>query len=296
MQKKDPQLSRWIFCCLGWFFLITACGKQTPQGAAASAEAVSIQEAAIATSVSKTTAARGEESAVLPAQMTPPASPQTEESNAETDPILPAELPTGEPDFTRQPTADPAPAYPSSFYIKGVTGHVQVYELSCEASAAVDWANFFGKTIYEFNFQNELPVSDNPDIGYVGDPTTDGWGQIPPYSYGVHADPVAKLLLEYGLPAESRKNYSLDALREKISQSKPVIVWIIGNMEYSVPVEFTDSQGRKTIVAPYEHVVIVTGYDQHTIRYMTNGRYYDVPNEVFLTSWGVLGNMAVIHE
>ena len=187
-------------------------------------------------------------------------------------------------------------SYPESFYIKGIVGHVQVYELGCEASAAVDWANYFGNTIYESDFQAELPVSDNPDFGYVGDPNTDGWGQIPPYAYGVHADPVAALLVEYGLPAQSKKGYTLEEIREKISQLKPVIVWIIGNMEYSVPVEYVDSQGRKSIVAPYEHVVILTGYDQNTVRYMSNGRFYDVPNEVFLTSWTVLGNLAVVHE
>ena len=187
-------------------------------------------------------------------------------------------------------------SYPESFYIKGIVGHVQVYELGCESSAAVDWANYFGKTIYESNFQAEMPVSDNPDFGYVGDPNTDGWGQIPPYAYGAHSNPVAALLVEYGLPAQSKKGYRHEEIREKISQSKPVIVWIIGNMEYSVPVEYVDSQGRKSIVAPYEHVVILTGYDESTIRYMSNGRFYDVPNEVFLTSWAVLGNLAVVYE
>ncbi|HSN94994.1 MAG TPA: C39 family peptidase [Anaerolineaceae bacterium] len=186
--------------------------------------------------------------------------------------------------------------YPDSYYIKGIVGHVQVYELGCEASAAVDWANYFGKTIYESNFQAELPVSDNPDFGYVGDPNTDGWGQIPPYAYGVHSEPVAALLMEYGLPAQSKKGYTLEDIRQKIGESKPVIVWIIGNMEYSVPVEYIDSQGRKSIVAPYEHVVILTGYDENSVRYMSNGRFFDVPNNVFLTSWAVLGNLAVVHE
>jgi uncharacterized protein YvpB len=193
-------------------------------------------------------------------------------------------------------TTNIAYSYPESFYITGIVGHVQVYELGCEASAAVDWAKYFDQTIYEFNFQAELPVSDNPDFGYVGDPNADGWGQIPPYAYGVHSDPLADLLVAYGLPAQSKKSYTLEEIRGKISQSKPVIVWIIGNMEYSVPVEYTDSQGRKSVVAPFEHVVILTGYDQYTMRYMSNGRFYDVPNEVFLTSWGVLGDMAVVYE
>jgi uncharacterized protein YvpB len=207
-----------------------------------------------------------------------------------------AEASSSETLATQHAPTNIAYRYPESFYIKGIVGHVQVYELGCEASAAVDWANYFGKTIYESNFQAELPVSDNPDFGYVGDPNTDGWGQIPPYAYGVHSDPLAKLLVVYGLPAQSKKSYTLEEVREKISQSKPIIVWIIGNMEYSVPVEYTDSQGRKSIVAPFEHVVILTGYDQYTLRYMSNGRFYDVPNEVFLTSWGALGNMAVVYN
>ncbi len=220
----------------------------------------------------------------LPATLTP--EPTTEVIEIQNTETLVASLAPG----------DTAQSIPESFYIKGIVGHVQVYELGCESSAAVDWANFFGKTIYESNFQAELPVSDNPDYGYVGDPDTDGWGQIPPYAYGVHADPVADLLVAYGLHAQSKKGYTLEAVREKISQTKPVIVWIIGNMEYSVPVEYTDSQGRKSIVAPFEHVVILTGYNQNTVRYMSNGRFYDVPNEVFLTSWAVLGNLAVVHE
>ncbi|MFZ3070491.1 MAG: C39 family peptidase [Anaerolineaceae bacterium] len=185
--------------------------------------------------------------------------------------------------------------YPESFYITGVTGHSQVYALGCEASAAVDWANYFGVFFYEFDFQVGLPLSDNPDYGYVGD-VNSIWGQIPPYAYGVYSSPLAELLVEYGLPAQSVKNYSLDQLKSKLSESKPVIAWVIGNMEYSQPVEYVDSQGRSVLVAPYEHVVILTGYDETSIRYMTNGKFYDVPTEVFMTSWGVLGNMAVIHE
>jgi hypothetical protein len=45
-------------------------------------------------------------------------------------------------------------------------------------------------------------------------------------------------------------------------------------------------------------VVILTGYDTRadTIRFMSNGVFYDVPTQTFMTSWGVLGNMAVIFD
>lgn len=185
---------------------------------------------------------------------------------------------------------------PESLYITNISGSRQYFALGCEASAAADWANYFGVLIYEYDFQHQLPLSDNPDLGFVGD-AKGPWGQVPPYAYGVHAEPVAALLRDqYGLPAIAAKGLTLDQIRESLAQSKPVIAWVIGNMTGGVPAEYTDSQGNTTIVAAYEHVVILTGYDQDSIRYMNNGKFYEVPNEVFLNSWGVLGNMAVIHE
>ncbi len=184
---------------------------------------------------------------------------------------------------------------PESFYITGILGTRQYFALGCEASAAADWAGYFDVLIYEYDFQHQMPLSDNPDLGYVGD-AKGPWGQVPPYAYGVHAEPVAALLREYGLPAVAGKGLTLDQIRIKLAQSKPVIAWVIGNMTGGVPAEYTDKQGNKTIVAAYEHVVILTGYDQDSIRYMNNGKFYEVPNDVFLNSWGVLGNMAVMHE
>jgi uncharacterized protein YvpB len=186
---------------------------------------------------------------------------------------------------------------PDSFYITSISGHRQAYSLGCEASSAVDWANYFGVSIIEYTFQVSLPHSDNPDYGFVGDVNSE-WGQIPPYAYGVHSGPVADLLNEYGLPAKSVKGYTLDEVRMQLSQGKPIIAWVIGKMEWSAPESYIDSEGRTTTVAAYEHVVILTGYDVEadTIRFMSNGVFYDVPTQTFLTSWDVLGNMAVIYD
>ena len=199
-------------------------------------------------------------------------------------------------DSTQSPEKNQGFTYPESHYIRGIAGHSQHYYLSCESSAAVDWAWFFGVNIYESTFQADMPRSDNPDYGYVGDFTTRIWGQIPPYSYGVHAEPIADGLRTYDLPAKAVKNYSLDEVKQMLSEDKPIIAWIIGNLEYSEPVEYVDKEGRVAIVAPFEHVVILTGYDEDSIRYMNNGKFYDAPTEVFLTSWGVLGNMAVVYD
>jgi len=210
-------------------------------------------------------------------------------------------IPTSPPAATNtqspEPTApNPTLTYPESHFISPIVGHKQTYELGCEASAAVDWAGFFGVTIFESTFQYALPLSDNPDYGFVGEVTTDGWGQIPPYAYGVHAGPIADTLIEFGVPARAVTNFSIEEVKQNLSQNKPIIAWVIGNMEYSEPLEYVDKEGRVAIVAPYEHVVILTGYSPTHLRYMNNGKFYDTPIDVFLTSWGVLGNMAVIHD
>lgn len=215
-------------------------------------------------------------------------------------PTLPS-TPTTESTPTLQPTAQPSPTvaerfFPPSSVISDINGHSQTYELGCEASAAVDWAGYYDVLIYESTFQFDLPLSDNPELGFVGNVTTDGWGQIPPDAYGVHAPPIAELLREYGLPAQAVKGMTLEDVKAELSEGDPIIAWVIGNMVYSEPVIYIDKAGNGVTVAPNEHVVILTGYDESSITYMNNGRFYAVPTDVFLTSWGVLGNMAVIYE
>jgi len=185
-------------------------------------------------------------------------------------------------------------ALPEEFYIRSITGHKQYYPLGCETSVAIDLANYFGVSIIESEFQNRLPLSDNPDYGFVGI-VTGPWGQVPPYAYGVHAGPVADLLREYGLNAVGEKQFTVQRLKEEVASGQPVIAWVIGNVVGGIPYEYTDSQGRKVWVAAYEHVVIITGYSDinGTLRYMNNGRFYDVPADHFERSWAVLERMVV---
>ena len=182
---------------------------------------------------------------------------------------------------------------PDSHYIWDIWGHRQYFGLGCEASAVVDWAEYFGVTVGEFAFQMRLPLSDNPDQGFVG--SVEGpWGQVPPYAYGVHAAPVAKVLREhYGMNFVGEKGLTIEDLQRELASGQPVIAWVIGNCTGGIPYEYIDKAGKPVIVAAYEHVVILTGYDKDTIRYMNNGKFYDIPYVNFANTWGVLGNMAV---
>ncbi len=196
-------------------------------------------------------------------------------------------------DQTPEPSSTPTQALPTEHFIAYIRGHHQYFPLGCETAAAKDWARFFGKDFNEFEFQYKLPLSDNPDLGFVGD-VNSPWGQVPPYGYGVYAGPIADLLNRYQIPAKAYKGYQLEQLKAKLAADKPVIAWVIGNMVGGVASTYTDKKGNRVIVAAYEHVVIITGYGPDKIRYMNNGKFYEVPVKVFLTSWGVLGNMVVV--
>jgi uncharacterized protein YvpB len=189
------------------------------------------------------------------------------------------------------PTPDP-PSLPSQAIINNVTGKAQALPLDCESRSAVDWAHYFGRTINEIGFFNNLLESDNPDVGFVGD-VYGQWGQIPPNAYGVHAEPVADLLRQYGMQAYAHRPLSWDHLRAEIAAGRPVVVWIIGSIINGMPVYYTPSDGLSTIVARYEHTVVVTGYTQSLVYYLNGDTIYSRPISQFLDSWSALGNMAV---
>lgn len=203
-------------------------------------------------------------------------------------------LPTSTPRPTTppQPTSPPVDGIPSSFEISGLVGYAQNHNLSCESRSAVDWARYYGVSISEADFLDQLPVSDNPEIGFVGN-VDDPKGQIPPDSYGVHASPVARVLRGYGLDATARKGYSFEDLKRDIANGDPVIVWVIGNVWSGYPVSYTTLDGESVTVAYNEHTAIVIGYDEYGVTLVDNQYVYWRSNSDFLGSWSVLGYMAI---
>lgn len=186
---------------------------------------------------------------------------------------------------------------PEEAYISGLGGHAQSYSLSCESRSAVDWAAFWGLSIDEAEFQTNLPRSDNPDKGFVGQ-ASDTWGNLPPRGYGVHAGPVAALLRHYGLQATAHRDLSWDDLRVEIAAGRPVIVWIIGQMWYGTPRTYKAHDGTSTIVAQFEHTMILTGYDSTSVQVVDaySGWTLTYPLTTFLASWSVLGDLAILGQ
>ncbi len=220
----------------------------------------------------------------LPGDPTPTFAPPTVTATPTPTPIPPT------------PTLTPEVTLPAQAYIQDIYGIDPAMPLSCESSSAVDWARFFGVSLNEFTFFDQLPKSDNPEKGFVGS-VYGTWGQIPPNPYGVHARPVAQLLREYGLPAKARRGMNFEALKEEIAAGQPVIVWVIGNVWYGGDgITYTSSDGETTSVAGYQHTVIVIGYDQSTITILDGAMVYQRPIDKFLSSWKTLGNQAVIYR
>jgi subtilisin-like proprotein convertase family protein/uncharacterized protein YvpB len=193
------------------------------------------------------------------------------------------------------PPTQPPPTTPGKAQVFGVTGKKQALPLDCETRVAVDWANFFGIKIDEFEFLNRLPESDNPDAGFVGN-VYGQWGQIPPKDYGVHAEPVAALLRSYGVQAYAHRPLRFSDLKAEIAAGRPVYVWVAGsgNLRNEIPVYYRSKDTHISIVARYEHTVMVIGYTESTVTILDGGTPFTQSLAQFLSSWSALGNMAII--
>jgi uncharacterized protein YvpB len=201
------------------------------------------------------------------------------------------------------PYSPPPPAkdLPRAATVSGVTTFPQNMPLDCESRVAVDWARYYGRSISEYTFFYNLPHSDNPDVGFVGNVWGD-WGQIPPNDYGIHAEPVAALLRTYGVSAYAHKGLSFEDLKAEIATGHPVYVWIVGSVVdvyrdgLSYPAYYMGNNGQHSLVTPYEHVVIVVGYNEDTdmVTIKNEGQTYFRSFEKFLRSWSHMGNMAVL--
>lgn len=132
----------------------------------------------------------------------------------------------------------------------------QSHNLSCESSAASMAAQYHGVPLSEADVLAALPRDANPHRGFRGN--VDGpTGSID--DYGVYAGPVMAVLNDRGLQARA-VNGGLDGIKAAIARGNPVIAWVTYNCQPSTPTEVT-IDGEAVTLVPYQHVVVVTGYD-----------------------------------
>lgn len=185
-------------------------------------------------------------------------------------------------------------ALPGAAAIDGFVGYAQSYNLDCETRSAVDLASYFGVRIDYMSFLTGLPKSDDPNEGFVGN-YWDARGGLPPNGYGVYERPVAELLTSFGLPSFGVSNFNWEGIKEQVARGNPVMAWVVGNTTTGTPLSYTPASGIPTTVVPYQHTVVVLGYDEAagTVTLQDGGMRYTRSIQTFLASWGVLGNRAV---
>lgn len=198
-------------------------------------------------------------------------------------------LPTETIDLTTSPT----PTLPASAEVNGIIPRKQSLPLDCEANDATLLAGFLGFRIDELQFQEALPKSDNPNRGFVGD-VYGIWGSTPPGAYGAHASPVAITLRRYHVPVLDVYRYSLANLKRQLIHGYPVMVWVTGHVKNGRAIPWHSSDGYITYVAPFEHTVLVVGYDEAGVTILDNLEIYHRSYSEFMDSWSVLGYMAII--
>jgi len=184
---------------------------------------------------------------------------------------------------------------PAAASVPGITGHPQSLSLDCESRSAADWAGFWGVSVDEITFFNQLPGTDNPETGFVGS-VYDAPGNLPPRGYGVYAGPVATLLKEaYGLPADAKRNLTENELKTELASGRPVIVWYIYGFRVTAAYDLAAADGSIYRAANFEHTGIVVAYDPETFTVVDayTGWAQRVNRAQFLNSWAVLGNLAV---
>ena len=106
---------------------------------------------------------------------------------------------------------------------------------------------------------------------------------------------IAVRLREYGLKAQARKYLSWDDLRAEIAAGRPVIVWIIDTLSPGAPRYYNPGVGPYTVTAPYEHTMILVGYEPGKVHVVDayTGRNQTYSLRTFMNSWKVLGKMAI---
>jgi uncharacterized protein YvpB len=173
----------------------------------------------------------------------------------------------------------------------------QERSLSCESSAAAMAAMFYGLPVSESDILYALPDHENPNLGFRGN--VDG-----PYGgtddYGVHAEPIRRVLLGLGLEVEhlcggiERVN-CIHEIKQHIREGRPVIAWVTYRLQAQSPRQVTLSDGTIVTLVPYQHTVLVVGYnaDGLWVHDPYDGTRALYAESDFLRSFASLGNMAL---
>lgn len=178
----------------------------------------------------------------------------------------PTALPTAPPpsETTATPTPIPKPgpdepfAYISTYLSQAVVlldtvpALPQLRTLSCEAATIRMVLAARGVEASEEDILARMPKSENPHLGFRGDPEGDGH-DADLKDYGAYAEVVAEVLRSFGVPAEAVRGMSEWELRQTVRGGKAVIVWVTAEEAPKI----IEGDGYRLVEG--EHVYVVVG-------------------------------------
>ncbi|MFH1705987.1 MAG: C39 family peptidase, partial [Patescibacteria group bacterium] len=184
--------------------------------------------------------------------------------------------------------------------------------LSCESSAAGMIAQYFNPnppkdySTWE-EYIMSIPLNCNPDKGYRGaingglSTSCDAAAGL---GYGVHAEPVAKILQKAGLDAEAVYSVDFNWLKEQIDNGSLAVVWVSGKTDPLVEWHQDDDESKYYTILG-EHAITVVGYfvDRHQEGEKTVEKTFFVTNDptsgtqypvAGFYNWGLFNNMTLV--
>jgi uncharacterized protein YvpB len=186
-------------------------------------------------------------------------------------------------------STDPIPA---SHTIDGMPAVGQWWNLSCEYAATSAATAYYGTTVTQQTFADDIGFDANPNIGFRGR-LTGPWGGTT--DYGIYPAPILKDLIAHGFAHSYSFRANADMLRAAISKDHPVVVWIVGTFG-SAPRSQGEENGESYLLVPYEHAVTAYGYTESGIMLMDPaiGGYRTVSWPTFMSAWTQLDGMALV--
>ena len=154
----------------------------------------------------------------------------------------------------------------------------------CEATSVAMLLQFAGVEISKEQVAAEMPYSDDPNLGFQGDPYD--------YSGGIIYPPaLLDLVRSHVGTAEDLSGIDLDTLKATIDAGKPVIVWFLPTAADSHTVVVTGYTDTDILINdPAEGLTDPFGYIPDS---PGDGKNLALPIDAFLQYWGGSGNLAL---
>lgn len=164
--------------------------------------------------------------------------------------------------------------------------------LSCEYAATSIASQMGGWNISEYDFDEVVPLTENPHYGYRGNIWGE-WGNTT--DYGLYPEPLHRALTSWGVPNQVIYAHGdADVLRHELNQGRAVVVWLA----MRGPINSFDVVGNDGVsyqLTQYMHVMTAYGFDESGV-YLTDPgtavwRHYDWQS--FMEMWNVMDGMAL---